>query len=104
MNALNDTLVQMKSTMIEQTNTKAQAVLDKKDKWSKVLSHHKTMMLNVGSPDGKVPAAAPSKATLEVMQQDTIIESQDHCNALLKKQGVRTKMPLIVVKALVSRN
>ena len=64
---LNDTLVQVKLVIIEQTNKKSQAALDKKEKQSKVLSHDKTMILNTGSLDKKVQAVAPTKAILEIM-------------------------------------
>jgi hypothetical protein len=104
MNALNDTLVQVKTVLQDQNDSRTKAALDKKDKWNKVLSHHREMILNVGSPDGKVQAAAPTPATLEVMRQETIIEAQEKCNALLKKENIRAKIPLIVIKALVSGN
>ena len=46
--------------------------------------------------------AALSKATLEVMKQEIIVEAQDHCNALMKKNVICAKIPLVVIKALVS--
>jgi len=104
MNALNDTLVQVKTVLQDQNDSHTKAALEKKDKWNKVLSHHCEMILNVGSPDSKVPAAAPTPATLELMKQETIIEAQEKCNALLKKENIRAKIPLIVIKALVSGN
>lgn len=104
MNALSDALVQVKTVLQDQNDSRTKAALEKKDKWNKVLSHHREMILNVGSPDGKVPAAAPTPATLELMKQETIIEAQAQCNALLKKENIRAMIPLIVVKALVSGN
>ena len=38
------------------------------------------------------------------MKQETILEAQEHCNALMKLQGVRVKIAFVVVKYLVSGN
>jgi len=56
----------------------------------------------VGFPDGKVKAALLTKSILEVIKQDTIIKAQDYYNVLMRKQGIRAKIPLIIIKVLVS--
>ena len=52
---------------MDQTEAKSKEKLEKNDKWGKVLAYHKSMILNMESPDGKVKSAAPAKETLEVM-------------------------------------
>ena len=59
--------------------------LEKKDKLNKGISQHRDMITNAGSPDGMTKEAAPLEATLEASKQESILYSQDNCNALMKK-------------------
>ena len=97
-------IIQVKLAIKDQIDTRNKVALEKKDKWSKVLSHYKDMNLNIGSSDRKVLAAALTNKTLEVMKKDSIIEAEEKCIALMKKAGVRVRIPLIIVKALISGN
>ena len=85
LNSFNDTLVPVKMATMDQTEDKSKEKLEKKDKWGKVLAHHKRMMPNLGSPDGKVQAVAPTKETLDVTKKESIVEAQDHCISLIKR-------------------
>ena len=69
-----------------------------------MLSNHKGMISNVGSQDGKLKLVAYAKELLEVMTHEIILENQEHCDDLIKRQDDRAKIPLIVIKALVSGN
>ena len=72
------------------------------DNWGKILEHHRSMILNAMSPDGKVQAAAPTSNLLEVMNQTSITEQILKANAIMKREGARVHLPLVMVKALVS--
>ena len=58
------------------------------------------MITNSGSLDGQTKAAFLTKETLEVTDQETIIESQDKLSALIK-HNAQEKSPLITVKVLL---
>jgi len=60
------------------------------------------MILNVMSPDRKVAAAIPTSNLLEVTNQTTIAEPLMKANAIMKKNGARVNLELVLVKSLIS--
>ena len=62
------------------------------------------MILNVGLQDKKLKLLSPAKEFLEAMKKKNILDAQECCDTLMKRQGVREKIPLIVVKVLVPGN
>ena len=61
------------------------------------------MILNSRSPDGKAKVLVPTKETLEVMSQSSLVKLQGKCTALIKKHRDKEKILLILVKVSQSR-
>ena len=59
----------MKTATKDQHESNTKASEEKKYKWSKILSHHKNMILRKVSLVGKVKAEVPAKEALQVANQ-----------------------------------
>ena len=75
---------------------------EKKDKWSKTLENHRNMILAFMTRDGTSAALSPTKDLRRVMDSATLAEAQAVVTSVLKREGIRMKLPLIFVKSLMS--
>ena len=60
------------------------------------------MILNVITADGKIEAMNPVKALLEVTNQPSLTDWRNEANTLMKKNGTKECLPLVLIKALIS--
>ena len=95
-------MIGLRTALEDQIETKKKDKEDKKDNWTKLLDHHKNMILNASSIGGKSRAPAPSGYLLEVINQSSFAESRSKASAMMKRQGARVNLLICLVKSLAS--
>ena len=76
-------MIDLRTVLEDQIESKKNEKEKKKDNWRKLLDHHKNMILNVSSIDGKSRLPAPSGYLLEVMNQLSLVESRSKANTII---------------------
>ena len=97
-----ETMVRLRTALENKLDYKKKEKEENKNRWSKLLSHQRNMILNVATIDGKVQAAVPCKNLLEVMSQPTLAEARVKVNSIMSRRGAQVNLPLVLVKSLIS--